>query len=50
MRKHSKLVPPNYTKQDKLRYWRKYYRYLEKSMKTVDKYIKELERTVYKSS
>tara|TARA_R110002012_G_scaffold135288_1_gene288995 strand:+ start:1211 stop:1348 length:138 start_codon:yes stop_codon:yes gene_type:complete len=45
MRRHSKLVPPNYRKQDQIRYYKKYLRYLEKCIKTIDKYIKELQRS-----
>ncbi len=45
MRRHSKLVRPNFRKQDQIRYYKKYLRYLEKCIKTIDKYIKELQRS-----
>ena len=46
-RTYSKLIPPNYRRQDKIRYYKKYLRYLNKCIKTIDKYIKELENTRY---
>tara|TARA_R110000787_G_scaffold196555_1_gene307967 strand:- start:230 stop:358 length:129 start_codon:yes stop_codon:yes gene_type:complete len=39
-----------YSKQEQLRYYRKYFRYLEKVMKKLKSHIKELERTVFKQS
>ena len=39
-----------YSKQEQLKYYRQYFRYIEKIMNKLKIHIKELERTAYKRS